>query len=353
VHAIRRAALVRSFVAATALPLTGCTTLGYYAHVVHGEAALLVARRPIERVLADPTVDPERKARLRIAAQARAFASDVLGLPRNRSYTRYVELDRAFAAWVVYATPEFSVEPLRHCFPFAGCVAYQGYFDRGAAEAEARRLGARGYDTWIGGVVAYSTLGWFADPILSSMLRGDPDELVATIFHELAHQALYVADDNEFNESFASFVEQEGLREWRAARGLPPADEAAARRQQRFAMLVAETRERLRALYASSLPPEAMRARKRDEFERLRAAYRSRLDAPRAGSNERDAWFGGELNNAALVPFGLYWRWRESFATLFRAQQNDWTAFFAAARSLARRDPASRHAELERLAAGR
>jgi predicted aminopeptidase len=348
---LRRAALAKAFAAAAALPLASCATLGYYAQAVRGEAALLAARRPIDRMLADPAVDAGLKARLRLAQDARAFASAALGLPRNRSFTRYADLGRPYAVWNLFAAPEFSLEPLRHCFPFAGCVAYRGYFDRAGAEAEARRLGARGFDTWIGGVTAYSTLGWFADPILNTMLGEDDDALAATIFHELAHQELYVKDDDEFNESFAGFVEREGLCQWRAARGLPPPDQAAARRAEQFEALIAATRERLRALYASTLPPTEMRSRKHDEIERLRADYRRLRDGAWGGRGDYDGWIAGEINNAALVPFALYRRWLGSFAALYKMRHDDWAAFHAAARELARLDPAARRRALERLAA--
>jgi predicted aminopeptidase len=195
--------------------LGGCSSLRYAAHVARGEAGLLAQRKSIERVIADPRTDARTRTRLREAQAARAFASDHLALPRNRSYTQFVALDRPYVSWSVFATPEFSVDPIVHCFPFAGCVAYRGWFDRALAERDAAQLAKRGDDVSIEGVAAFSTLGWFADPIVSSMLRGDADSLDGVIFHELAHQQFYLAGDTAFNESYASFVEREGLREWR------------------------------------------------------------------------------------------------------------------------------------------
>ena len=207
------------------LMLSGCSTVNYYAHVAKGQGELVVSRRDVTEVVNDPSVDAGTRQRLQLSQEARRFATAHLDLPDNRSYTSYVQLDRPYVVWNVFATPRFSVAPIQHCFPFAGCVAYRGYFSKDKAKAESARLEALGDDVYVGGVPAYSTLGWFSDSILSSMMRWDDDELAGTIFHELAHQQIYVKDDSAFNESFASFVQEEGLREWRASRGLPPQDD--------------------------------------------------------------------------------------------------------------------------------
>ncbi len=333
-----------------AVSATGCSTVGYYGHLAHGEYAMLAARRPIERVVADPAVDESLKARLRLAEQARAFASERLGLPRNASYTQYADLHRPYATWNVFAAAEFSVDALEHCYLIVGCLAYRGYFDRAHAEAEAARLQAQGLETWIGGSAAYSTLGWFADPILNTMLRWDDDELAGTIFHELAHQRLFVGGDTEFNESFATFVQREGLREWRAVQGLPTADSADEARADEFDRLVLDARERLRALYASPLTAEAMRERKREEIETLRADYAQLRDRQWQGRGLYDDWINSEINNAKLVPFGLYHRWVSAFAELFAQQQGAWPAFYDAAAKIAHLDAEARVQALSRLA---
>jgi predicted aminopeptidase len=339
----------RLLIAAGTLPLGACSTMGYYAHLAHGEYALLAARKPVERVIADPATDAQLKARLELAQEARAFASDALKLPRNRSYTRYADLHRPYATWNVFAAPEFSLDPVRHCFPFAGCVAYRGYYDREHAEAEARRLQTQGYETWIGGAAAYSTLGWFADPILNTMLRWGDDELVGTIFHELAHQQLYVQDDTEFNESFATFVQREGLRQWRAARGLPASDPVEQAHTEAFDALVASARERLRQLYASGLPTEQMRARKREEIERLRGDYFRLRDSEWGGKAGYDDWIKADINNAKLLPFGLYHHWVGAFAALYAQHDGDWVAFYAGAVRIAREGKTARTEELRKL----
>ena len=338
--------------AAALLPLSSCSTVGYYAHLARGEAAMLAARRPISSVIADPAIDASTKARLQLAEQARAFASDTLKLPRNRSYTSYADLHRPYAVWNVFAAPEFSLQPFEHCFPIAGCVAYRGYYERARADEYAAQLRARGLETWVGGVSAYSTLGFFADPILNTMLRWDDDELATTIFHELAHQRVYVKGDTEFNESFATFVQREGLRQWRAARALPAADADAQVREDQFDALVLGARERLQALYASNLPPESMRARKAEEIARLRADYARLRDTQWHGDASFDAWINGEINNAKLLPFGLYHRWVAAFAALYTKCGGDWTAFYDTVAQLAHVDASRRTAALEKLSAG-
>jgi predicted aminopeptidase len=232
--------------------LDACSTIGYYTHVAHGEISLLAHREPVAKIVADERRDATLRKRLAETQDARRFASAALGVPDNGSYTTYVDLGRPYVTWNVFATPALSVDPLTHCFAFAGCVAYVGYFDKARATDAAARLAAAGNDTAIEGAAAYSTLGWFADPILSSMLRWDDDELDGTIFHELAHQLIYVADDTAFNESFATFVQQQGLREWRVAQNRPPPDPAEGARDDAFTALILDLRERLRTLYGEA-----------------------------------------------------------------------------------------------------
>src|SRR5690606_14063056 len=210
------------------------------------------------------------------------------------------------------------VEPVTHCMPFAGCVPYLGYFDRAHAERSAARLAEAGNDTSIVGSAAYSTLGWFADPVLSSMLRWDDDELDGVIFHELAHQQVYVKDDAAFNESWASFVQEQGIREWRASRGLaPPGEEGSARHDQEFVRLVVDLREHLRTVYASGLDAPRMRAAKGAQIEAFRARYRALRDSRWHGDARRDGWVDASIGNADLLPFGIYDRWKAAFAHLF------------------------------------
>lgn len=314
----------------------GCSTLGYYGHVAHGEASLLVHRKPIDAIVAEPGTDPALRQRLAEAEATRRFASDHLGLPRNKSYTSYVDLGRPYATWNVFATPEFSVDPVTHCFPFSGCVAYVGFFDKASADSEQKKLAGQGNDTAIEGSAAYSTLGWFADPILSSMLRWSDDELDGVIFHELAHQLVYAEDDTAFNESFATFVQREGLREWRESRGLAPSGDADGAHDDAFTALVLDLRERLRALYARDLDVPAMREAKANEIDAFRNRYKQlRADAWKDDAGY-DRWVDAPINNARLVPFGLYDQWVPAFERLFMHANRDWTTFYGYVRGLAR-----------------
>ena len=208
----------------------------------------------------------------------------------------------------------------------------------------------QGMDVSIGGVEAYSTLGWFNDPIMSSMMGWGDERLATLIFHELAHQRFYVKDDTEFNESFATFVEQEGTRQWRAFRGLPPDNGAQVQQRDQFIQLVLDTRTRLEQLYALPLPAEQMRQRKAAEFERLRGEYRQLRDSQWAGDKRYDAWINAPMNNARLLPFGLYDQWVPAFAALFRQEGGDWVRFYAAVEKLGALPVEERKAALKVLA---
>ncbi|MEO8777795.1 MAG: aminopeptidase [Rhodanobacter sp.] len=335
--------------AATGLLLSACGSVGYYAQAVHGQGELIIHRRPIDKLLRDPHVDPKLAARLRLALQARTFASHDLGLPDNRSYAGYVQLDRPYVVWNVFAAPRYSVQAVPQCFPIAGCVAYRGWFSEVAAKSDAARLRAHGDDVWVGGVPAYSTLGWFADPILSSMLRWDDDELAGTIFHELAHQLIYVKSDTAFNESFATFVQEQGLLEWRGAHGLPPQDGDRQAMDDGFTRLVLDLRERLKILYASGVNDAAMATGKQREIATFRARYRRWQLRHWPDDRHYDAWVAQPINNARLLPFGLYDQWTPAFAVLFQRAERSWPAFYAEVRVLARDRKAQRDHDLQAL----
>jgi predicted aminopeptidase len=250
----------------------------------------------------------------------------------------------------VFATPPYSVEAVPQCFPIAGCVAYRGYFDEGLARQRAAQLKAQGDDVWIGPVPAYSTLGWFADPIVSSMLRWNDDELAGTIFHELAHQRVYVKGDTAFNESFASFVEQEGLRQWRASRGLAPPDPRAQAMEQGFTQLVLDLRQRLARLYAGTHDASVLRQGKQAQIEAFRRRYAQWRDSRYPRDHRYDAWVAAPINNARLLPFGLYDRWTGAFAALFAQAEHQWPAFYAQVRELAHASQTERDRTLAALA---
>jgi len=343
----RHKTILRTFVAAAVCAgLTGCTTLGYYAHLASGEMAVLRARVPIKQLIADPDVDPALRTRLQWALRARAFASATLKLPRNKSYTTYADIHRPFVMWNVFATPALSLKPVEHCFLFAGCVAYQGFYHHDRAKARADTLAKQGDDVWIGGVPAYSTLGHFADPLLSTMDHWSDDEMIGMIFHELAHQQFYVKNDTAFNESFATFVQREGLKQWHADNHLPPPDPTEAERRKQFTELALATREKLKALYASDLSDAAKRERKAQIFADMRRHYEHLRDTEWHGHAGYDHWFDTPPNNAKLLPFGLYDRGVPAFAALFKRCGGDWTRFYAAVHKIGREPAAQRDAFL-------
>lgn len=336
---------------ATTLLLSGCSSLDYYSHLASGQLQLLKAREPIAELLDRPTVEPSLKQRLVLAQRARDFASAQLGLPDNQSYRLYADIQRPYVVWNVFATEEFSLAPKLHCFPIAGCVAYRGYYSQSRARGAAALLKQQGLDTYLAGIEAYSTLGWFDDPILNSMLRWSDERLVAVIFHELAHQQLYVADDTAFNESFASFVEREGLRQWLTAQGLPPNDALGDSQREQFVALVLASRARLQQLYDTDLAPAQMRSGKQAEFARLRAEYRTLQEREWNGAGLYDNWINAPLNNAKLLPFGLYDRWVPAFAALFAQTGHDWPRFYQRVAVLGTLPPAQRHKALAKLSA--
>jgi predicted aminopeptidase len=301
------------------------------------------ARRPIERVISDPGTSPELKARLSVVEDARQFAVTELGLPDNRSYRSYSDLKRAYVVWNVVAAPRFSVSPRRWCFPVAGCIDYRGYFHEQKARRFAAGLAARGDDVLVEGVTAYSTLGHFADPVLNTMLRYDDMELVAVIFHELAHQLIYVPGDSVFNESFAMTVQSEGLARWLRARGRS-ADMHLYSEQRRVDQALNEAftvgRAQLKVLYASQLPAQQMLERKRDILTHTGEQVLA-IEHGAGMHSEYDVWIAAGLNNANLAAVATYFDCVPGFQSLLQQKQNDLQQFYSAVRSLAR-DPAAR-----------
>jgi predicted aminopeptidase len=327
--------------------LPACGTL-YLAQAARGQWQVMHARKPIDAVVVDKNTPDDVRAHLSEVRAAREFASRELGLPDNTSYRTYADVKRAYVVWNVVAAPEFSVEPKRWCFPIAGCVAYRGYFTEAKARRLANGLRARGFDVFVGGVPAYSTLGKLADPVLNTMLGYGDSELAAIIFHELSHQLIYVAGDSEFNESFAVTVEQAGLERWLKLRGQEDElqrYESRRRRQEQFLALFTRTRSRLAALYAQKLPPETMRERKKATFAALENDIGDLEKKLGVRSVYRD-WMAEGLNNAQLASVATYYDCVPGFERLLSMNNGDLPAFYAVVRELARKPRAERHAQL-------
>jgi predicted aminopeptidase len=328
---------------------TGCsTTMGYYWQALDGQMALVRQARPIGEVISDPLTGDALKLKLERVREIRAFASGELGLPDNGSYRRYADLKRRFVVWNVFAAPEFSIEPKEWCFPVAGCVGYRGYFDEAGAQAFAKDLAKQGMDVYVGGVPAYSTLGWLDDPVLNTFIHYPEAELARLIFHELSHQVAYAPGDSMFNESFAVSVENEGVERWIARHGTPEqriAFEAAQRRKTDFAQLVTTYRDRFAAAYAASSDAAERRAVKERLQAEMRADY-ARLKESWGGFAGYDWWFEQPLNNAQLASVALYTELVPGFERLLAECDGDLPQFYARVKELAKLPEAERRARL-------
>lgn len=317
-------------------PLAGCASLTYYGQSVTGHLRLMADREPIEDLVASPDTSSEVRDKLRTVQAARSFASEELGLPENRSYRYFTRLDRPYAVWNVVAAPRFSLEPKRWCFPIAGCVSYRGYFDREKAEAKARELKAEGMDAAVLGASAYSTLGWFADPVLSPMLEMPEPELAGLIFHELAHQRLYVSGDTAFNEAFAGVVEETGVKRWVEEQGRPEQVRQWRERRKRRAAatdLLLDARRGLAELYERSdaLDEPALARRKAGILAGLRKRYRALARTADPGTLNGLAM---DLNNAHLAMVGAYRGGAPAFRQLLECLDGDLEAFYGAAEAI-------------------
>jgi predicted aminopeptidase len=316
--------------------LGGCANFSYYAQAVGGQLDILRRARPISEITADPNADQKLKNTLAKIVQLREFASRELQLPDNPSYLSYADLERPYVVWNVFATPELSVEPKQSCFVGAGCVTYRGFFSQAEAEGYAQALKEEGYDVYVGGVPAYSTLGWFNDPVLNTFVRYPETELARLIFHELAHQVLYVSDDTTFNESFATAVEWEGVGRWLASQGTAEqraAFDAAQSRRATFTETVRTKRKQLEVLFASSMIDTDKRTGKARIFAELREEL-SRLKTSTTGKSALDQWLAQQLNNAHLASFSTYTQLVPAFRALLAQQQGDMGRFYAVVKEM-------------------
>ena len=346
--ALRRPVLVLLLIAALSVLLQtgGC----YYMQAVNGQLEVLRKREPIVDVLDDTDVPAETRERLSMVLDARRFAVDELLLPDNDSYRTYADLERDFVVWNVFAAPEFSLEPKTWCFPVVGCVAYRGYFSEAAAEKQAARLSDQGFDVHVGGVPAYSTLGRFDDPVLNTMMRWSDEDLVATLFHELAHQKLFVKGDTGFNESFATAVAEVGLERWLNERGQGELLMRLRRRDdlRRALMEIAvSARQELSRLYASTADDVEKRRLKQATLDAL--STRANLKATELGFSHA-GWLRPPLNNARLASTSLYRGNLPAFRQLFADCDAEIECFYAEADRLSKLSLEDRHRQLEQLA---
>ena len=336
------------------LLISGCNTLSYYTQAVHGQYQILAHRQSIEKLIADPKTSPKLKQQLELVQQLRAFAKTELKLPVDGSYAKYVDVHREYVVWDVQAAPEFSLQAKTWRYPFVGRLAYRGYFSEKAARACGQRLAKQGFDVYVDGVEAYSTLGWFKDPLLNTFIDESETELADILFHELAHQRVFAAGDTDFNEAFATTVGEEGVHRWLTSKcetALLQSYEQALARQEQFVHLVTSTRERLGKVYAAAagVPPAELRRRKQEVFDDLRRQYAD-LKTQWGGYSGYDDWFAHDLNNAKLNTVANYYDYVPAFQQLLQSNGGDLEQFYAAAERLARGPKDKR---LENLRAGR
>ncbi len=332
------------------LPALQACNPAYYASSVGGHIKIVSSSQPVDRLLERRDINPDLKERLAISREIRDYASEQLALPDNNSYRRYVDTGREYVSWAVYSSPEFSVGFNTWCFPVYGCVPYRGYFSEEAAEAFAETLREQGMDVYVGGVPAYSSLGWFDDPLMNTMvIRGDV-YLAGVVFHELAHQRVYVQNDSSFNEAFAVTVEENGVEKWLRERGegaVLKDYEAGLRRYKDFQILVAETRQELARLYASDISVEEMREAKAREIERLRARYRRLRDGKWNGYRGFDRWFDEPINNARLATISVYGDLVSDFKRLFDLCAGNYERFYGAVEYLGQLERSEREKALK------
>ncbi len=333
-----------------ALSLSSCSTVNYYTQAAQGQLELLSDARPVDDWLADPRTDEQLRHRLETARQIRSFAVREMGLPDNGSYKNYTALKRPYVLWNVVATPELSLKPLQWCFPVAGCVNYRGYYDKRAAKAYAGQLRRQGHDVEVGGVPAYSTLGWFSDPLISTFINYPDAELARLIFHELAHQIVYVQGDSQFNESFANAVEEAGVASWIERFGNPAMRDGFERhtaRKRDFLGLLLKYRRALEETYDSALPDTEKRQTKARLFLALQDDYQV-LKANWGGYAGYDRFFAEPLSNAHLASVATYNDFVPAFRVLLQREKS-FPKFYKAVNRIAKLERKERHRVLETL----
>ena len=337
--------------------LTGCQTAGYYKQAIQGQYQVLRHRQPIIELIADPQTPASLKEKFQLVLKLRGFAEAELKLPVNGHYQSYVDLHRRYIVWNVHAAPEFSLQPKMWWYPVVGSLKYRGYFSELNAKHYAEKLEGKGFDISMDGVEAYSTLGWFKDPVLNTFIHHNEPELADTIFHELAHQRLFVRGDTDFNEAFATAVAQEGVRRWLLASGNSAMYEKyqiALHRTEQFVRLIQTTRCELKLLYvdeksaaATNTPISVCDKRQQKEIilGRLRRNY-EQLRTQWGGFGGYDNWFAQRVNNAQLNTVATYHDLVPAFQHLLQQNAGDLEKFYREVRIVSKLPKAERHRKL-------
>jgi len=347
--------LIRCVLPLCLLVLTGCQA-GYYGHLISGHSKLMWARQSVDKVLDSDTLSQHQRHQLVLSNNLLEFASSELALPAKKVYRHYVALEHDWVVWNLFAAPEFSLQPHQWCYPVVGCAAYRGYYSQERAEREQQRLQQQGLTVFGAGAIAYSTLGWFRDPLTSAMLKGNDVWFADLLFHELVHRHFYLKGDTLFNESLATAVAREGVRRWLAMHGDPAqikvleqSDEA----EQVFLHLVGNSRAQLESLYASDLAVAEMRVARQEIIAQLRDNYAAAQQRLGASGNLALAgyqdWFAGPLNNAQLNMVSSYHDQVPLFEAALLQCGGHWPCFWQQVKQLARLSSAERAAMTEKL----
>ena len=359
-----RLALICLAASGLSLLLCGCESVGYYRQAIHGQYQILARRQPIDVLLADPATPASLREKLQAVLEMRQFAEQQLKLPANGHYLRYADLHRRYVVWNVHAAPEFSLQPKAWWYPVVGRLEYRGYYSESAARRYAAKLERKGCDAYVEGVEAYSTLGWFRDPVLNTFIERQKPELAEILFHELAHQRVFAPGDTDFNEAFATAVAEEGVVRWLRAADDPTESgnyRIGLQRNAQFVRLIMATREALEAVYgadrsgggsSSKNLSDQERSRKRnqkaDAIERLRQDY-DRLKAEWGGYTGYDDWFARSLNNAQLNTVATYYHWVPAFHRILERSGGDLDQFYKEVKGLTKLAKEERHRRLNRL----
>jgi predicted aminopeptidase len=332
-----------------AICFCGCQEVSFYRQAVAGQLEILGGEKPVAKLMADPKTPAKLTAKFEEVNKLRQFAAKELKLPSEGEYVNYTDLGRPYVVWNVNVAPTLSLNPKTWWFPVVGEASYRGYFSEAAARRYARRWQEEGWDVYVGGVEAYSTLGWFRDPLLNTFIDEPEADLADLIFHELGHRRLFISGDTDFNEAFATAVAEEGVRRWYGASANPRAYQDFKTRQARekqFVQLILDARQQLKVVYDDTrLPDEQKLKRKEEIIAGLRASY-EKAKQSWGGDTGYDAWFSEPINNAKLNTVSAYYDLTPAFAALLRAQNGDMEKFYTAVAALGKLPLEKRHEAL-------
>jgi predicted aminopeptidase len=362
---VQKGLIVAAFVLMV-VGLSGCETFSFYRQAIKGQYQLIAGQQPIDKLVTNTNTEPRLRKQLQLVQELRGFGQKELKLPVDNHYRNYVDVHRPYVVWNVEAAPEFSMEPKSWWYPLVGSLEYRGYFSERAAQHYAGTLRKKGYDVYVGGASAYSTLGWFKDPVLNTFIFDPGPNLAETIFHELGHQRVFARGDTDFNEAFATTVGQEGARRWLREKGdtnVLKHYEAELQRNNDFVRLVMDARQELETLYGDErteagkikaskkrpqIPADQLRERKKAVFERLRNRY-LQVKAEWGGNTEYEQFFSRQLNNAQLNSVAAYYDLVPGFVQLLKLNGDDLEKFYAAAERLSKKPKNERQQWLRTL----